>query len=105
MAFVVYYALENCLKVWAMGPARYCWHKTNIFEGVVTFALVVGTKATHRSVHLFFGSDAQTSFTSTLCEGSPKCTRVNDLFYAAFSLHVFTGLFSSTLRIYKLLDK
>ena len=48
MMFVAYYAIEQCLKVWAMGPARYCWHKTNVFEGVITLALVVST---HTHMH------------------------------------------------------
>lgn len=41
MAFVAYYTIEQCLKVWAMGLARYFWHKTNVFEGVITTALVI----------------------------------------------------------------
>ncbi|CAB4018358.1 two pore calcium channel 2-like, partial [Paramuricea clavata] len=38
--FIVYYFLEQCLKIWAIGWQRYITHKQNIFDGVITLALV-----------------------------------------------------------------
>ncbi|XP_048239548.1 two pore channel protein 2-like [Haliotis rufescens] len=40
--FVIYYFVEQTLKVWAMGPRRYIWYYTNIFDALITMALVVG---------------------------------------------------------------
>lgn len=41
--FVIYYFVEQTLKVWAMGPRRYIWYYTNIFDALITLALVVGS--------------------------------------------------------------
>ncbi|XP_046568015.1 LOW QUALITY PROTEIN: two pore channel protein 2-like [Haliotis rubra] len=40
--FVIYYFVEQTLKVWATGPRRYIYYYTNIFDALITLALVVG---------------------------------------------------------------
>ena len=40
-AFANYYVLEQFLKAWANGPRRYIHSKANIFDAIITLALVV----------------------------------------------------------------
>ena len=42
--FVIYYVLEQTVKVWAAGCRRYIHEKSNIFDGVITFLLAVCVK-------------------------------------------------------------
>ncbi|KAK7107317.1 hypothetical protein V1264_015264 [Littorina saxatilis] len=41
-AFANYYVLEQLLKIWANGPRRYIHFKSNIFDAIITVALVIG---------------------------------------------------------------
>ncbi|XP_059172155.1 two pore channel protein 2-like [Physella acuta] len=41
-SFVMYYTLEQAVKIWAFGWRRYISDKGNIFDAVITIALVIG---------------------------------------------------------------
>ncbi|CAH1799883.1 unnamed protein product [Owenia fusiformis] len=41
LCFVVYYAIEQCFKIWALGWKLYMWKRTNVFDGFITIILVV----------------------------------------------------------------
>ncbi|PVD28777.1 hypothetical protein C0Q70_11372 [Pomacea canaliculata] len=41
-SFAIYYLVEQVLKIWAMGWRRYVFDKGNVFDGVITLALVGG---------------------------------------------------------------
>lgn len=56
--FVVYYLLEQCLKLWAIGWQRYITHKENLFDGCITLLLVVA-----QTVDIsMYGSPLQSNF-------------------------------------------
>ncbi|KAK6169402.1 hypothetical protein SNE40_020466 [Patella caerulea] len=40
--FIIYYVIEQCLKLWAMGWRRYVSEREHIFEAVITIALAIG---------------------------------------------------------------
>ncbi|XP_041355059.1 two pore calcium channel protein 2-like [Gigantopelta aegis] len=40
--FVLYYVLEQIVKLWAAGWRRYVHEKSNIFDGIITLALAIG---------------------------------------------------------------
>ncbi|XP_046844291.1 two pore channel protein 2-like [Xenia sp. Carnegie-2017] len=41
LCFIVYYAVEQCLKIWAFGWQRYVTSKQNKFDMIITFTLVI----------------------------------------------------------------
>nr|KAG5711120.1 hypothetical protein BaRGS_004764 [Batillaria attramentaria] len=57
--FVNYYVIEQLLKLWAMGWRRFVHEKRNIFDAVITLALVVGElySAIRFGVPFFYKND------------------------------------------------
>ena len=41
MIIIPLYLLEQLLKMWALGMARYFWEKGNVFDIVITMGLVI----------------------------------------------------------------
>ncbi|XP_064627361.1 two pore channel protein 2-like [Lineus longissimus] len=41
LCFILFYLIEQCFKLWANGWRRYIWHKSNLFDLVLTTLLVI----------------------------------------------------------------
>ena len=44
LAFIVYYVLEQCLKMWSLSFRRYFWEFSNGFDCMVIIVLVESTQ-------------------------------------------------------------